>query len=52
LAEERVVVEAQTCGLLGDIDIDCRSGEERGDDQRELPCKDDGDSCFIRRAAT
>jgi hypothetical protein len=27
LGKERAVVEAQTGGLLGDIDIDCRAGE-------------------------
>ena len=32
------VIEAHTGGLLGDIYIECRSGEQRGDDQRELPC--------------
>ena len=39
--EERAVVEAQTGGLLDDIDIDCRPGEQRGDDQRQLPCEHD-----------
>ena len=39
--EERAVVEAQTGGLLDDIDIDCRPGEQRGDDQRQLSCEHD-----------
>src|SRR5208282_4721525 len=39
--EERAVAKSQTGGLLDDIDVDCRSGEHRGDDQRELPCKHD-----------
>ena len=38
LSEEGAVIEAQTGGLLSDIYVECRSGEQRGDDQRKLPC--------------
>jgi len=40
-ARRSAVVEVQTGRLLDYIDVHCRSGEQRGDDQRELPCKHD-----------
>ena len=37
LSEEGAVIEAQTGGLLGDIYVQRRSGEQCGDSQREFP---------------
>src|SRR5216683_6691924 len=34
--KQRLVVKSETSWLLGDIDVQCRSREERGDDQRKM----------------
>jgi len=50
-ARRSAVVEVQTGRLLDYIDVHCRSGEQRGDDQRELPCKHEYFSRRIGSAA-
>ena len=34
--EERPIVEVQACGLLRDVDVDRRAGEDGGHDEGEL----------------
>src|SRR6266851_1730197 len=37
--KQRLVVKSETSWLFGDIDVQCRSREERGDDQRKMTNK-------------